>query len=199
MYSAIVTTLCIPILLIKRLGTIGKINMIIMLMTLVSSGIVMYYAIIIGRNDYAQNMAQFKLAITEEDRQLKHWNLMAVPLLIAGCANLFEGNVTILTLYAEHNEPKNFIPIALGVQMFYVTIALTVGTLSYYAFGDTTQDIILLNLPTNESLLIAAKCLFFFAIVGSNVMFLQPLFYYAENSYLVTGLNGMCDSEPRLP
>ena len=61
-------------------------------------------------------------------------------------------------------------------------IAVMTGFLGYFAFGETTDTVILLNLPNNCWVGIAAKLFYCFTIMGSFVLLIQPIFYIIERS-----------------
>jgi amino acid permease len=63
-----------------------------------------------------------------------------------------------------------------------VLIAVITGFLGYFAFGSTTDTVILLNLPNNSWVGIAAKLFYCFTIMGSFVLLIQPIFYIMERS-----------------
>ena len=60
----------------------------------------------------------------------------AMPLFLSGTANLFEGNMVTLYVYAEHNSPKEFSTMLALVMIFFTVFAGGMGTIGYMAFGD---------------------------------------------------------------
>ena len=114
---------------------------------------------------------------------------------MGGFSNYFEGNLVLLTLYAEAEKPKNFCGITILVQIVFVVIALGVATIAYMAFGNDTQDIILLNLPTGVPLSIGAKVLYISCIMGSYVLMIQPIFHYFEQLSCIEAIRRACDDE----
>ena len=82
---------------------------------------------------------------------------------------LFEGNSSILNLYAEVDQPKHFLRYTMASFLIIIALCIGCGTLSYVTFGQKTQDIILLNLPSS-TLADATKILYLFTIMGSYVI-----------------------------
>ena len=97
--------------------------------------------------------------------------------------NIFEGNASILNLYAEADHPKHFFTVIsslfVGISVF---LGIMVGVLGYFAFGNACQSTILLNMPNEASIGIVAKICYITTIVGSYVLLVHPLFYVIENS-----------------
>ena len=54
--------------------------------------------------------------------------------------------------------------------------------LGYLAFGHTTKEIILYNLPDKDVLSILAKAFYLVAIAGSFILMMQPIFYVIEGA-----------------
>ena len=67
-----------------------------------------------------------------------YWNFSALPLLVSGFSNYFEGNLLVLTLYSEAEKPKNFCAITIAVQLVFVTFATGLAIGAYMAFGSQT-------------------------------------------------------------
>ena len=61
-------------------------------------------------------------------------------------------------------------------------IAVMTGFLGYFAFGETTDTVILLNMPNNTWIGVVAKLFYCFTIMGSFVLLIQPIFYIIERS-----------------
>lgn len=82
---------------------------------------------------------------------------------------LFEGNSSILNLYAEVDQPKHFLRYTLVSFIIIMALCIGCGTLSYLTFGQQIQDIVLLNLP-ESSIANATKIMYLFTIMGSYVI-----------------------------
>ena len=90
--------------------------------------------------------------------------------------SLFEGNITILNMYSEHDRPKNYFWVSASVMIVSAIITFTMGLMGYLAFGATTQEIILLNIPVDEPLAVAAKFMFLTSVAGNFIIMVQPIF-----------------------
>jgi len=72
------------------------------------------------------------------------------PLFMGQSIVLFEMNVSLLNVYAEHKYPKEMYTSTVKTHILVVTLAMLVGWLSYYAFGDEVQEIVLYDLPKGK-------------------------------------------------
>jgi amino acid permease len=96
---------------------------------------------------------------------------------------LFEGNQQILNLYAEADQPESFFMISvICIVVLTLFIAATIGYLGYLAFGASTKSVILLNLPNEDPLSVAAKICYVLTIMGSFVIIINPVYRVIENS-----------------
>lgn len=62
------------------------------------------------------------------------------------------------------------------------------GFLGYFAFGASTDTVILLNMPNNHWVGVAAKLFYCFTIMGSFVLLIQPIFYIIERTDWYTSI-----------
>lgn len=76
------TALIIPVALVRRLRYIAIVNSIIMVMTLVAIGIVIYYSTMIYLNTSTDNETDYSLTLN--DRSYKYWDLGALALFMSG-------------------------------------------------------------------------------------------------------------------
>jgi len=97
----------------------------------------------------------------------------------------------ILNLYAEADEPRNFIKVAVGTTVFLAVVGgIGVGMLGYLAFGNSCESTILFNMPNHMSIGIAAKICYLITIMGSYVILIQPIYHVIENSEWYINLGG---------
>lgn len=64
-----------------------------------------------------------------------------------------------------------------------VTVTILIASMSfagYFAFHETAEDLILLNLPVGSALSVLAKFAYLFTICGSTLMMFPVLFSYVE-------------------
>ena len=95
---------------------------------------------------------------------------MKLPVFLAGANALYEGNMVILNMYAETNDPKSFYCQGVWVLIIYTLVIGLCGYFGYFAYGQDSKDIILLNMPINESLAVTARVLYIITVMGSNVL-----------------------------
>ena len=147
--SFLVIFLCLPIILQKRLACAGTFNKMTTVMTLISYGIICWYSWKIIQNTPKENLEQFNLTIPEEAQTYTMWNWKGIPLMLAGCAYVFDCNLFILNIYAEANDLKSFFVVSGVAQVFYAVLCMVMGMLVYIAFGQKTNDFVLFDLPNN--------------------------------------------------
>lgn len=77
----------------------------------------------------------------------------------------------MLNVYAETRSPKNFSCLMFMAMFLATALTVSMGIAGYLAFGDQTEDMILLNLPVGWGLSITAKLLYVACICGSFLLF----------------------------
>jgi len=90
-----------------------------------------------------------------------------LPLFLGQTIVLFEANMSILNVYAECSEPQKFFPAMITTHVVIVSMCMLVGLLSYAAFGDATEDVILFNLPKGSDLTVTIQVMYMLNIMGS--------------------------------
>jgi hypothetical protein len=162
---------------------IGFFSSVSMIFTITSLIMVTYVCFEIYYLNPEEIQTKFGLSITEEDRTYKYWEMSAFPVFCATMMNLFEGNQMILNLYAETDDPKNFMQLVLGIFVVMgVILGFGLGIFGYLTFGNTAESTILFNMPHHYGIGIAAKLCYLVTIMGSYVLVIQPIFYVMENS-----------------
>ena len=61
----------------------------------------------------------------------------------------FEGNNIILNLHASMKQPQKAMWVLKRVLLIYVTLIAGFSAVAYYCFGDSLQDMVTLNLPSD--------------------------------------------------
>ena len=77
-------------------------------------------------------------------------NLAMLPGFMGSVLSIFEGNVGLLNIYSQQNEPRSMFCQTLITHMVVFLLCSMMGTLSYLAYGNLVQDIVLYNLPQNS-------------------------------------------------
>lgn len=79
--------------------------------------------------------------------QMKMWDASMLPFFLGTAAFMFEGNAVMLEVHHEAENPKqNFEPTLKRAMSFTVFLICLIGLLSYGAYEDKTQQIVLMNL-----------------------------------------------------
>jgi proton-coupled amino acid transporter len=93
----------------------------------------------------------------------------------------FEGIGLIIPIQETMKKPQNF-PRVLAIVMVIITsIFVSMGALSYAAFGSNTRTVVLLNLPQDDKFVNAVQFLYSLAILLSTPLQLFPAIRILEN------------------
>jgi len=80
---------------------------------------------------------------------------------------LFEGNLALLNLYSELNEPKKMFESVVYAHLSQTVLCLVLGVMTYWAFGQLTETVVLYNLPHESIPALMTECFSILVIVGS--------------------------------
>jgi solute carrier family 36 (proton-coupled amino acid transporter) len=93
----------------------------------------------------------------------------------------FEGVGLIIPIQESMKRPRNF-PSVLAIVMVIITVIfLSMGALSYAAYGSATRTVVLLNLPQDDKFVNAVQFLYSLAILLSTPLQLFPAIRIMEN------------------
>ncbi|KAL7314419.1 hypothetical protein PS15m_005990 [Mucor circinelloides] len=76
-------------------------------------------------------------------------NTSSFPMFIGTAVFTFEGVGLIIPITESMKEPKKFPKVLSWTMLFITVLFISIGLLSYLAFGDKVQTVILLNLPVS--------------------------------------------------
>lgn len=173
----------LPILYVREMRSIGVFNSAVLAFTFCSFGIIIFVCCKILSQSFAQTETEFKIKLTADDWNYKLWDWGALPVFCATMMNIFEGNQNILNLYASAQNPGRFYKLVSSLFLVVsVAIGILVGILGYFAFGNSCQSTILLNMPSESNLGVMAKVCYVITILGSYVILVQPIFHLIEFS-----------------
>lgn len=110
------------------------------------------------------------------------FNINMFPLFMGEVLSIFEGNVGLLNIYSQQNEPRSMFKQTVITHLTVLIICLLMGTLSYLAYGSDTEDVVLYNLPKGSNLATLVAALYMLNIVGSIAMTVQPIYALFEKS-----------------
>lgn len=119
-----------------------------------------YYDIIKLSNDGVAKIAAFN----SED----------FALFIGTAVFTFEGIGLIIPITESMKEPEKFPRVLTGVMIFITFIFTSIGIMSYAAFGDQVEDVVILNLPPGDKVVQAVQLLYALAILLSIPLQLFP-------------------------
>lgn len=86
----------------------------------------------------------------------------------------FEGVGLIIPIQESMKQPSKFPPVLAGVMITITVLFMTIGALSYAAFGSSTKTVVLLNLPQESHFVNAVQLLYSCAILLSTPLQLFP-------------------------
>ena len=93
----------------------------------------------------------------------------------------FEGIGLIIPIQEAMKKPANFPPVLAVVMVIITAIFISMGAISYAAYGSTTKTVVLLNLPQDDKFVNAVQFLYSLAILLSTPLQLFPAIRILEN------------------
>ena len=129
-------------------------------------------------------MAKFGVA------DIANFNPRDWTLFIGTAIFTFEGVGLIIPIQESMKNPAKFPPVLAGVMIFITILFISMGALSYAAFGSATKTVVLLNLPQDSKFVNAIQLLYSLAILLSTPLQLFPAIRIMENEiFLRSGKN----------
>jgi proton-coupled amino acid transporter len=93
----------------------------------------------------------------------------------------FEGIGLIIPIQESMKNPKKFPPV-LGIVMVIITVVfISMGALSYAAYGSATETVVILNMPQDDKLVNGVQFLYSVAILLSTPLQIFPAIRITEN------------------
>ena len=102
------------------------------------------------------------------------FNQQSWSLFIGTAIFTFEGVGLIIPIQESMRQPSQFPPVLAGVMVIITVIFVSMGALSYAAFGSRTKTVVLLNLPQDDKFVNAVQLLYSLAILLSTPLQLFP-------------------------
>ncbi|KAK9761175.1 hypothetical protein K7432_014108 [Basidiobolus ranarum] len=122
--------------------------------------------------------------------KIQYFNTKDYPLFIGTALFSYEGIGLVLPIVNSMKEPKRF-PVVLSSVIVAVTVIfVTVGAMSYSAFGDKTETIVLLNMPAGHPMTITVQFLYVAAILLTLPLMLFPAIDIFEEGIFGTKSGG---------
>ena len=158
----------LPLSLIRDIGKLGVTALIADFFILLGLLYLYYYDIItLARNHGIADTIPFNS---------RDWTLF-----IGTAIFTFEGVGLIIPIQESMKKPSEFPPVLAGVMIIITVIFISMGALSYAAFGSSTKTVILLNLPQDNKFVNSVQFLYSLAILLSTPLQLFPAIRIMEN------------------
>lgn len=163
----------LPVILQSKLTNIAYFSIFALTSTMIS--------IVLTTISEVRILREPDLAARPEVEEHLYLNPSNLILFMSTFMCIFEGNTSILSLYSETKQPKNFIPINICSQICLIIMFFFSSLLGYLTFGKTLRSVVLLNLPSEDPLTLATQSFYMVTIMGSYVILIQPVFNVIEN------------------
>lgn len=114
------------------------------------------------------------LLATKGMGKIEAFNSSDFALFIGTAVFTFEGIGLIIPITESMKEPEKFPKVLTGVMIFITFIFTSIGVLSYAAFGENVETVVILNLPAGDPVVQAVQFLYALAILLSIPLQLFP-------------------------
>ena len=121
------------------------------------------------------------IAVNHGPADIVPFNPRDWTLFIGTAIFTFEGIGLIIPIQESMKNPAKFPPVLAGVMIIITAIFVTMGAISYAAFGSATKTVVLLNLPQDDKFVNAVQLLYSLAILLSTPLQLFPAIRIMEN------------------
>ena len=123
----------------------------------------------------------FTLVVNRGVSDVVNFNPTDWTLFIGTAIFTFEGVGLIIPIQESMRRPSKFPPVLAAVMIVITVIFVSMGALSYAAFGSATRTVVLLNLPQDDKFVNAVQFLYSLAILLSTPLQLFPAIRIMEN------------------
>ena len=151
----------LPLSLIRDIGKLGGTALVADFFILLGLVYLYYYDILtLAQNHGVADIVNFNP---------RDWTLF-----IGTAIFTFEGVGLIIPIQESMKKPSEFPRVLAGVMIIITVVFISMGALSYAAFGSSTKTVILLNLPQDNKFVNAVQFLYSLAILLSTPLQLFP-------------------------
>ena len=112
---------------------------------------------------------------------IKRFNAKDWTLFVGTAIFTFEGIGLVIPIRDSMRKPSKFPPVLAGVMIILTVVYISMGALSYAAYGSATRTVVLLNMPQDDRLVNAVQLLYSLAILLSTPLQLFPAIRIMEN------------------
>ena len=158
----------LPFSLLRDIGKLGFTALIADAFILIGLAYLFYYDIFTLATDGLADIIQFNQ---------KDWTLF-----IGTAIFTFEGIGLIIPIQESMKQPEKFPKVMGAVMVIITTLFITMGAVSYAAYGSKTETVVLLNLPQDNKLVNTVQFLYSLAILLSTPLQIFPAIKISENA-----------------
>ncbi|KAJ2743076.1 hypothetical protein GGI20_004014 [Coemansia sp. BCRC 34301] len=113
---------------------------------------------------------------------IRNFNPESYSLFLGSAAYTFEGYALILPIVDAMSQPAKFPAVLTLVMVICTTVAVSIGALSYAAFGNNIEAIVLLNMPSKTTATLAVQLLYSLAILFTIPLMMFPVIRILEQA-----------------
>ncbi|KAJ1830425.1 hypothetical protein LPJ63_004945 [Coemansia sp. RSA 2711] len=113
---------------------------------------------------------------------VRNFNPENYALFLGTAAYTFEGYALILPIVDAMRSPQHFGRVLSLVMVICGTVSVAMGGLSYLTFGDRTEAIVLLNMPSGTPATLAVQLLYSLAILFTTPLMMFPVIRILEQA-----------------
>ncbi|KAH8652417.1 vacuolar amino acid transporter 3 [Xylariales sp. PMI_506] len=158
----------LPLALIRDIGKLGFTALIADLFIIIGLAYLFYYDVLTLTTEGFGDIILFN----EKD-----WTLF-----IGTAIFTFEGIGLIIPIQESMKSPAQFPKVLFIVMIIITTLFVTMGAVSYAAYGSKTETVVLLNLPQDNKLVNGVQFLYSLAILLSTPLQIFPAIKITENA-----------------
>lgn len=158
----------LPFSLFRDIGKLGFTALIADAFILIGLAYLFYYDVLTLSTKGLADIIQFNQ---------KDWTLF-----IGTAIFTFEGIGLIIPIQESMKTPSKFPKVMFYVMIIITVLFITMGGVSYAAYGSKTQTVVLLNLPQDDKLVNGVQLLYSLAILLSTPLQIFPAIRIAENA-----------------
>ncbi|KAI0166833.1 transmembrane amino acid transporter protein-domain-containing protein [Hypoxylon sp. FL1284] len=158
----------LPFSLIRDIGKLGFTALIADAFIIIGLAYLFYYDILTLNTNGLADIIQFNQ---------KDWTLF-----IGTAIFTFEGIGLIIPIQESMKSPSKFPKVMFYVMIIITVLFITMGAVSYAAYGSKTETVVLLNLPQDNKLVNGVQFLYSLAILLSTPLQIFPAVRIMENA-----------------
>jgi proton-coupled amino acid transporter len=159
----------LPFSLLRDIGKLGFTALIADAFIVIGLAYLFYYDILTLNTQGLSDIIMFNK---------KDWTLF-----IGTAIFTFEGIGLIIPIQESMKNPEKFPKVMFVIMIIITTLFITMGAVSYAAYGSKTETVVLLNLPQDNKLVNGVQFLYSLAILLSTPLQIFPAIRITENAF----------------